>query len=246
MKKFSFVAMLLCAGMAMVSCENENEWDIDQDGNKEDKAVVVDFEGNYFSMLVDEQQYNGPLIYSGDEYKWTDEKTSLTGVVVKEDWTMWGMGYGWGNGFAISNYIDKDANSFDTQLAVPVSNGSQNFAVCYENDSEIHFADGEAHKVLTMQYCPTSYLLSNELQNAADGYEFQAIITLKHADESTTVRTVYLAKNKSVQQGWETIDLGDVEPWVSATFTFDGSDKGDWGLNTPKYIAIDNIVVLKK
>lgn len=239
------MAMLLCAGVALVSCDNENEFDINEDG-KEDKTVVVDFEGSYYTMLVDEQQYNGPLIYSGDEYKWTDEKTSLTGELVKADWSQWGMGYGWDHGFAISNYVDKEASSYDAQLAVPVSNGSQNFAVCFDNGSEIHFADGEAHKVLSMQYCPNSYLMNNELRNAGDGYEFKAIITMKHADESTTVRTVYLAKDKSVQQGWETIDLGDVEPWVSATFSFDGSDKGDWGLNTPKYIAIDNIVVLKK
>lgn len=245
MKKISFMAMLLCAGMAFVSCNDDDEIQFNGDDYEVSKIYVVDFEGSTFTNLIDDVQYGGELIYSSTPYTWVDASSSLTGEVVKADWTAWGLGYGWDNGFAISNYVDAEAADFMSQLAVPVSNGSKNFAVCFSGGSKLTFADGQAHKVLKMQYSPTSYVMNNELQAADKDYEFKVIITFEHADESTTTRTLYLAVGKKVQQGWETADFGDVEPFVSATFNFDGTDKGDWGVNTPMYVAIDNIIVQK-
>lgn len=239
------MAMLLCAGMAFVSCNKDDDKPFNNPDDQKDQTVVIDFEGSTFTNMIDDVQYGGELIYSATPYAWVDANTGLSGEVIKADWSSWGMGYGWDFGFAISNYVDPLAADFLNQLAVPVSNGSKNFAVCYNPGSKLTFADGKAHKVLTMQYCPTSYVMNNELQAADKNYEFKVIVTFMHADSTSTDRTIYLANGKSVQKDWQTADFGDVKPWVSATFNFDGSDKGEWGLNTPMYVAIDNIVVKK-
>lgn len=235
MKKIYFLAMLLCAGFAFTSCDDENE---------DEKIATVTFEGTAFDALIDSPQYNGPLIYSGNEYTWTDAATTLTGSVAKADWTAWGYGYGWANGFAISNYIDAaESASYDKQLAVPETNGSKNFAVCYDDGSKIAFADGVARVIRSIQVSPTTYVLRNVQKNCAEGYEFKAIATGTKVDGTTATVDIVLAKGTEVQTTWQVVDLKSLGAVTEVAFTFDGTDKGNYGLSTPKYIAIDNVVV---
>jgi len=200
----------------------------------------ITFEGEYFAKLIDNPQYGGALIYSADEYKWTDEATSLSSTCEKADWSAWGMGYGWNNGCAISNYVDATATSYDKQLSVPVGNGSQNFVVVWDNGT-INFADGVAREIKSMQVINTSYALANVKKACGDGYFFKVVATGYNGETETGKADIMLAEGDKVVETWTSADLSSLGAVTKVTFTFDGSDMGDWGLNTPKYFAFDNI-----
>lgn len=242
MKKYLLMAAALVMGAAMfTSCDKD-------DDEKDNKYATVTFEGEYFDNLIDNPQYGGALIYSGDEYTWTDEKTTLTSSCTKEDWSQWGPQYagvfGWTNGFAISNYVDNDPEAgYMKQLSVPVSNGSKNFAVAWDNGSALAFADGKAHLIKSMDVCLTTYTLNNIKKNLGEGYEFKAVAKAIDANDQEQTFELVLALDNDVIDEWTTLDLAEFGPIKSVTFTFDGSDKGNYGLATPKYFAIDNIVV---
>ena len=239
MKKILFLAVALVLGAsALTSCS-------DKDDDK-DLYVTVDFEGSAYATLIDTVQYGGPLIYSGTPYKWTDAASNLSGELVKADWTAYGMGYGWDSGFAISNYVDNSADaSYDKQLAVPQSNGSKQFAVCYGDGSAIAFADGSAHVVNSMMVSPNTYCLNDMKKAANSSYEFKAVATGTKADGTTSTLDIVLAKGTDVKDNWFTVDMSALGAVKSIAFSFDGTDKGSWGLNTPKYLAVDNIVIVK-
>lgn len=231
MKMIKFMAFLMFGGLVLASCSEDEE----------ENTMTVTFEGEYFNKLIDDQQYGGQLIYSGDEYKWTDAATTLSSEVVKADWSQWGMGYGWDHGIAISNYVNPDAASYQEQLSVAKANG--NFAVVYDNNSTLTFADGKDHNISSIDLSPVAYAYNSMKKACGDGYEFDVIMTFEKADGTKAEKIVALAKNNEVQDGFKTVAL-DVTA-KSIVFTFDGTDKNDWGLLTPKYVAIDNIVIKK-
>ncbi|MCF0198179.1 MAG: DUF4465 domain-containing protein [Bacteroidaceae bacterium] len=226
MNQIKMLAVLLCAGWALMACDEETE----------DLAKVVTFEGDYWNHLVDEPQYGGPLLYSGNPYTWTDAPTQLTSSLTDA----YGDMMYWGGGIAISNYVNpSDTVDYRCQLSVPVGNGSTNFAVANDCCS-MSFADGNAYVLRTVDVCPTTYCINNMKQNLADGYFFKVILTADNGNR----KEIALATDNEMQTTWKRVDLSELGAVKQLTITFDGSDCGDWGLNTPKYVAFDNIVVV--
>lgn len=241
MKKFlSLVAIAAMATFGMTSCSNDDGETV--------TFNTVDFEGSYFTALIDNPQYGGKLIYSPDEYKWQDKETTLSSTCEKADWSQWGMGYGWDHGIAISNYVDPTASSYDKQLAVPVKSPvtGNNFAVVWDDNSELTFADGKAHTILSMDVINTSYVISNIKKHNGDGYEFSVTCTIYKEDGTTAVDKIILAKGTNVRDEWATISFERYGAIKKIVFTFDGTDKSEYGVSTPKYVAIDNIVIVNK
>ena len=54
MKKIYFMAMLLCAGFAFTSCDEDDEL---EPNAVEDNTLTLTFEGSYFDALIDSPQY---------------------------------------------------------------------------------------------------------------------------------------------------------------------------------------------
>lgn len=244
MKKTLFSVLTLAAGLFVASCSN------DDDNTLATAPVVatvdtVDFEAPAFAALVDTPEYNGPKIYSALPYTWQDALTGLSATVEKDDWTAFNMGYGWLRGFAISNYVDNDPLlTYDRQLTIPQTNGSRRFAVCYADSSRLVFADGRARRATSIDISPTTYQLNDMLAHAQAGYEMNAILTFIGTD--TTRVEVPLAKDETVEKAWKTIRLESVPAWKTMVVTFEGTDASAWGLNTPKYLAVDNICVVRE
>ncbi len=238
------MVFLLLAGSCCVftSCN-------DTDGPEPDgKIMTVTFEGDYFTNLIDNSQYGGSLLYGGQDVVWQDSATSLSGVA-KSSMTEWGGNRN--SGTAISNYVDDDIRGHGDylhQLAVPVSNGSRNFAVVWE-DATLHFADGVARMIQRMDICKTTYL-QNVIENGnafckpltEPGSFFKLYIT---ADNGTSI-IITITQDGRIDNKWGQIGLSSLGKVKSLTFSFSGSDEGQFGLNTPRYIAIDNIVVYEK
>ena len=49
--------------------------------------------------------------------------------------------------------------------------------------------------------------------------------------------------NVVVAEGWRNVSLASLGQVNRVEFTYDGSDKGAYGLNTPQYFAFDDVVV---
>ncbi len=236
MKKFFYLALFLCAGFAFTSCDDDDE----------DHAVTLTFEGANWETLIDNPQYNGPLLYGEgkDSYGWTDTETGISGGLTRA----WGGTYGYSEGgTAISNYIDDNIAehaNYNYQLAVPVSNGSSNFAVVY-CDATISFTQGVGRVIRSMDVCPTTYLLGTEVNG--DGYAASLAesgnMTLTITADNGKTLDVDFARDGEILKTWKRIDLSSLGRVTSLTFTMDGSDKSAYGVKHPKYFAFDNVVV---
>ena len=239
MKKIFLSFAVLAMSMAMfTSCSSDDDENVKR----------LDFEGAQWATLIDDPQYQGPMLYGDGSYSWTDDATKLSGGLTNA----FGDGMFWGGGVAISNYIDDNLDehaTYNYQLAVPKSNGSKNFAVVY-CDASISFADGKARTIKSMDVSPTTYQLGSTLNG--DGYakalteegDFLTVtITGFNGEKKTGAVTFDLAKDGEILTTWKNIDVSKLGDVTSLSFTIDGSDKSDWGVKHPKYFAIDNIVV---
>ncbi len=250
MKKIKFMALLLMAGMTFTACDEDDDFNPDL---TEEQTVTVDFEGSYFSAFIDSPQYDGPLLYGemASNYRWTDPTTHLTGGMTNK----WGGQYGYSEGgVAISNYIDAQTDSlhsYTDQLAVPMSNGSRNFAVVFD-EATVLFADSVAREVKSLDMIGTTYMLSvarlgNETARAltlSTDY-FNVNIEGFNGTQSTGTVKVALCASGGFMTKWCTCSLSALGKVTSLKFTMEGSDTGQWGLNTPAYFALDNIVIRK-
>lgn len=260
MKKLLFMsaaAFCLCAlSVTFTSCGDddtkqnpETPEPADNPQQPTETTQTVTFEGNYFTALIDNPQYNGPQLYPDTEtlYTWKDEATTLAGGVTN--------GYGdykyWGGGIAISNYIDADLANGDYlhQLAVPVSNGTDNFAVVFCTAS---LTLDVAKAIQSMDIIPTTYTLNVEkngdysAQALTEAGSFLTIVATGYNGEEQTGELKFdLARDGQFVEGWTKVDFSSLGAVTKVTFTMEGSDMGDWGLNSPQYFAIDNVVIAK-
>ncbi|MBO4800346.1 MAG: DUF4465 domain-containing protein [Bacteroidaceae bacterium] len=240
MKKYLYLAALICLGFSVTSCKDTDEPTL--------ITKTATFEDASFNALIDNPQYNGKLLYGDNakDYAWKDEATSLSGALT----LAWGGLYGFAEGgSAISNYIDADLQNhatYEYQLAVPQSNGSNNFVVVF-CDATIKFADEKSHIIQSMDISPTTYLLGVMKNGDAWGTASLAnggYLTLVMTADTGKKLYLDLARNGVLQETWKTIDLSSLGAVNSLTFTMNGSDTGDYGLNTPAYFAFDNVVVV--
>lgn len=216
------------------------------DVDVKENLKTLDFEGESWSQLIDSKQYNGPLLYgeNATSYKWSDAVTGLSGGLSLK----WGGGYGYSEGgTAISNYIDADLQNhatYEYQLSVPVSNGSQNFAVVY-CDATLSFPEGVNRIIKSMDFAPTTYELGVVMNG--DGYaaslKQSGNLTVTITADTGKSMTVDMARDGKILSTWTTVSLASLGKVNSITFTMDGSDQSSFGVKHPKYFAFDNVVV---
>ena len=68
-------------------------------------------------------------------------------------------------------------------------------------------------------------------------------LTLTITADNGNSLNVDMARDGSILDKWVTVDLTNLGPVNSLTFTMDGSDRSDYGVKHPKYFAFDNVVV---
>lgn len=236
--KIKSVMLAAAAAFILASCS---------DDDTTPRSVTLTFDETTWDALIDTPQYGGPLLYGGTAYTWHDTKTQLA----SEFTDAYGDGMFWGGGVVISNYVSADLthNTYEYQLEVPVSNGSRNFAVA-NSGAYIYFKDGTPRRITSISYSPTTYVLAVEKNgndyaralNNADDY-LKVVATGYVGTTQTAAVDLYLTRNGVQQEGWQTVSLAQLGAVTKVVFTFEGSDTGDWGLNTPTYVAIDNITV---
>ena len=156
------------------------------------------------------------------------------------------------SGFAISN---RTAKTFNMQTITPdqyncvvgKAHSGKNFCVITTYGEEL-VVNNEKGAIINSLYFTNSAYTANSMENG-DSYAHKftdsdwLTCTIKGlgVDGSSKEVTIELAKGTKYVNTWEKVDLKSLGAVKALTFEFDGSDKGQWGLNTPAYICIDDV-----
>jgi hypothetical protein len=174
----------------------------------------------------------------------------------------------WSNGFIYSNTTDVTTAGYTNDFSAYTgggANGSANYAMNYNGDIDF----GSEKIVTSMQVTNSTYAAlsmlngdsfgkqfgsPNNAQGTPDGTNgedfFRLLITGYDGDnDSIGTVTFYLADYRfadSLQDyivdTWETVDLSPLGTVRYLDFTLESSDNGSFGMNTPAYFALDNLV----
>lgn len=270
MKNLFKLLMLALLGLTLAACENDDNApepefrvltfeDADYRGTDNGGLGYSDW-----SSLIDYPQYEGGLLYPATAewlYNWNDaDNTFLASQLVNNygDNKFWG-----GGGHAVSNYADTDLANGDYlhQLAVYGTgghNGSKNFGIHNGSDqsgdlgklASFYFEDGIERIVDHMWVTNTVYTM-NMMKNGSDynpkfgdeDYLKIVAIGIDLEGNETGRSTFDLAQGTDFVIEWTKWNLASLGKVAKVAFNMEGSQTGDWGLNTPAYFAYDDVAV---
>ena len=167
-----------------------------------------------------------------------------------------GFDYQYWNGFAYSNVVDTTDPAFTNQYASFPGGGygSSTYAVAYADGATVTLP--VATTVAGMRIANTTYAALTMRDGDEYGFSaplpaggwFAATATGKLAGAPTGTAMFYLADLRGasppgILATWAWFDLATLGTVDTIEFTFEGSDQGTFGLNTPAYFALDDITV---
>ena len=244
MKKVYFFAMLSLSVLWLSSCEELNE-----------QIIVNDFED---VVLGDQGYYDG----SDKSGELTDGKyvkaivsgsVSLVNIYKVSQW-----GGSW-SGFAVSSLKDSVnggwINQFNT-VAGQGAGGSQKFALAFDS-ATIHFPFINSYqKPKSIMVTNSTYTYKDMLNGSgfskkfSEGDWFKVNFTGISNGKITETVEFYLAdfrNGKTVLiKDWTKVSLTKLGKVDEISIGFESSDVGEWGINTPKYVCLDNLEVAVK
>ncbi len=225
MKNLRLFAFLFAAA-AMVTFSSCNKDD-------DDDLTVIDFE----SVKLLEGGYLNNKILTLDSVTFYSEE------------------YG---GCSFSKLTDKETPGPENQFSVYGDSGadkSQQFAVVnagFNEPAHFKFGNGQTKTFRNVMVTNNTYAVLS-MQNGddyakkfEDGDWFKVIFTGYNAagEESGEVE-FYLADFREgktyICTTWTEVNLESLDRVNKVTVTFDSTDKGEWGVNTPKYVCLDNL-----
>ena len=245
-KFFGFAALACGFSLSFTSCSNEDN------PVSGPTTVTISFEG---------QALNADGYWCGDETgtKFDNWGADAFACSYTESGATFAANYtpSWGSwsGFAISN---RTATSYSAATMIPdqfnnvtgTAKSGNNFCVVYTFGESIDFDSPVTLK--GFWYTNNAWTVDAILNG--DGMtpgKFEATdwlkctITGKKADDTTATVDIMLAENGDYVKDWQYADLSSLGKVKSLAFSFDGTKKNDWGLTTPTYICIDDIVIEK-
>lgn len=172
----------------------------------------------------------------------------------------------WGPGWSYSNINDTatpgDANQFASATGTGAG-GSGNYALASGDGAYFNLPSGSRLESLLISNATYTHLSMREGDTFAKKFggskgddpdffkvTFTGYSGLGGTEASTGTLDFYLADFRSLNNDldyivddWRLVDLSGLGDARSVALSFDGSDKGEWGLNTPRYAAFDNITL---
>lgn len=166
------------------------------------------------------------------------------------------------NGFAVSKHTNNQTGGYANQYSSITGSGaegSSNYAVLYTWSSDtITFR--QPQKVTNISLTNSAYAYFSMLEGdgfskkfgGSDGNDpdyFRVLITPLDQNRTaigtfTIDMADYTPENNLtdyIADIWFNLDLSEAGFVSYLVFSFDSSDKSDWGINTPTYVCIDNI-----
>lgn len=163
-------------------------------------------------------------------------------------------------GFTPGNETEKDFDGLEHQFRSAPGGAfdGNNFAVAYPQGQGIVVTNNADGVVIPGVYLANSaYAYSSMLngdeyaQPFASGSWFKVTVKGTKADGTSSSLDYYLGDYRSANEAdryisdkWEWVDLRSLGAVTRLDFSFDGSEKGSYGLNTPTYVCIDRLGAL--
>ncbi len=223
MEKKMFLSLLMVLSLFLVSCEDE-------------KLQLITFEDVTLST---------DSIWNGAD---GSGKFTTSGVDFHNSFdTQW---FSW-SGFACSAKKDTKTTGYANQYSVIAGSGaagSAKFALAYDSAALVTASVIEPKSVMLTNSTYAYYEMKNGSsfsKKFAAGDWFRVIITGYNGNTKTGTVDYYLADFRNgksfLSNAWAKVDISALGSVNLITFEFDSSDKGQWGINTPQYVCIDNI-----
>lgn len=167
-----------------------------------------------------------------------------------------GFDYPYWLGFAYSNVVNTTDPAFENQYASYPGGGfgSSTYAVAYSEAAAVTLP--VATTVAGFRIANTTYAALTMKNGDQYGFSaplpaggwFATTATGRLGTTTTGSATWYLAdlrdgSSPGILSGWSWFDLSPLGTVDRIEFSFDGSDKGTFGLNTPAYFAMDDFTV---
>ncbi len=228
-------------------------------------AAVIDF-GDVPLTSPPTQFYTGPG--GGVFYNGSDQAGGFQsgGATWKNSFTDFGGGFTAWSGFAYSTTTDTTTPGYLNQYSAYPGNGAGDavYAVGYAalGAAEV-FLPSEGQTPVSVKIANTTYAALSMLQGDAFAKKFGGVsgddpdifrltITGRRGEETVGQVQFFLADYRPVDNaqdkivtGWETVDLSSLGSGItSLRFTLDSTDNGPFGMNTPGYFALDDLVVV--
>ena len=241
-----FFPLLLVALMVVVGCSKD-----------EDNTLVLTFEDVPASYLAGPTSSGENITtgYSGYHDPVTDLRFDSNNVEYA------GVQY-WDNGIAISNWTDKETESYVNQCSVYSSGGhsnSEKFGLSFGATSLYFNTTGAEYLIEEIWVMNSTYAalcMKNGIESTMTDkftYENQDWfkLTIKGYNSSnveTGAVEFYLADFRTagasgIITNWSKVDLTSLGKVHSIKFELSSSDTGEWGMNTPNYFCFDDVVV---
>ena len=166
--------------------------------------------------------------------------------------------YGSWSGFSFSSKTDITTAGYGNMYSAIVGKGandSDKYAVYYGSSyspDSISFTTAEKVDNISLTNSTYAYLSMKEGDasakkfNTADKDWFLLTITARKVDGSIYTKKFYLADFRTgdgyIVNEWTDVDLSDAGYITSLKFSFTSTDNGQWGMNTPAYVCIDDLV----
>lgn len=197
--------------------------------------------------------------FDGSDLSGTDDGSGVYSSIYTENNlsfnTTWDNSLGiysyWSAGWAFSSLIDSTLNT-EQQIYHrydKTNNLESNFAIG-ESGSEIT-VNGTAFfstlQVSNNSYAAYSMTNGDSFAKKFTGKDwFELTIEGFNGISSTGEIKVMLADSSNITpnilETWQTVDISSLGEVTKLTFTLNSSDVGNWGMNTPNFFALDNIV----
>ncbi|MFV0506491.1 MAG: DUF4465 domain-containing protein [Bacteroidales bacterium] len=183
------------------------------------------------------------------------EKNQHGGISFQYNYTPYGDG-GYSGGITYSNKHDTTTPGHLNKYSVADGNNGNNvFLLMYDNEQKINFLSEEPRTVQSAKLCLNTYAAiaikegSQFSEKFTDGDYFCLKVSGVYADEkqkSDTIR-IYLAdyrngKTDILTKWTKYTDFSQLGKVKALQFDFDSTEKSEWGISTPKYVCIDEIV----
>lgn len=235
MKSIKILLSLAIAALLFTSCQPETVIP-----DYVTVSTVVDFEN---------VKLNSDSIWNG-----SDGSGSFTTKVATFNNNYNSAWFSW-SGFACSAKKNTTTVGFGNQYSVSAGSGAVNskqFALAY--DKATLLCDSNLYGNLSIK----NIMLTNSTYTFLDmkngsayskkfvaGDWYKVIITGYLSSVKTSSVDYYLADFRAgktfLSNTWNKVDVSPLGKVDKVTFSFDSSDQGAWGMNTPAYVCIDNI-----
>ena len=244
MKKLNLLLFITLTALFFVSCEK-----------KEDSiTVLIDFE----DVLLTDSIYNGSDLTGTKTVETTQwgnvtnyYKNIKTGTIQLVN--IYSADYGAWNGFAVSAKRDTKTNGYENQYSTIAGGGaagSRQFGVVYEKGKIILPEMMDTYvKSLMLTNSTWAYKAITEGSGLAHKFKagdyFKVIIQGYTGNQVYATHEFYLADFRDgkslVVKDWTKINLVGFDSVDSLEFSFESTDKNDYGMLTPAYVCVDNL-----